>query len=91
MGAATILQSLADSGIFLTAHGENLHAEPRERLTEAMRASIRVHKAILHAYLRAEADQEAFEERAAIMEFDGGLSRTDAEAAARAAIYSVKE
>jgi hypothetical protein len=31
----------------------------------------------------AEADREAFEERAAIMEFDGGLSRGDAEAEAR--------
>jgi hypothetical protein len=27
--------------------------------------------------------REAFEERAAIMEFDGGMTRTDAETAAR--------
>ena len=31
-----------------------------------------------------EFEHEAFEERAAIMEFDGGLTRPDAEAAARA-------
>jgi hypothetical protein len=29
-----------------------------------------------------EVDREAFEERAAIMEFDGGMTRVDAEAAA---------
>jgi hypothetical protein len=32
-----------------------------------------------------EARQEAYEERAAIMEFDGGLTREQAETAARAA------
>lgn len=34
-------------------------------------------------------DREAFEERAAIMEFDGGMSRAEAEAAARAIIATV--
>lgn len=34
-------------------------------------------------------DQEAFEERAAIMEFDGGMTRQEAEAAARAIIGTV--
>lgn len=33
-----------------------------------------------------QAEREAFEERAAIMEFDGGLSRADAEVAAKACI-----
>lgn len=32
-----------------------------------------------------EANREAYEERAAIMEYDGGLTREEAEAAARAA------
>lgn len=36
-----------------------------------------------------EAAREAFEERAAIMEYDGGLSRTDAEQAARALVNRV--
>ena len=31
-------------------------------------------------------EREAFEERAAIMEFDGGMTRADAETAARAAL-----
>jgi len=31
--------------------------------------------------------REAFEERAAIMELDGGMTRTDAEAAALALVY----
>jgi len=34
----------------------------------------------------SDAVREAFEERAAIMEFDGGLSRDDAERAARAIV-----
>lgn len=37
-------------------------------------------------WLDAEAMREAFEERAAIMEFDGGLSREDAERAAWALV-----
>lgn len=35
-------------------------------------------------------DQEAFEERAAIMEFDGGLTRTEAEAAAMALVEQAR-
>lgn len=39
--------------------------------------------AVEEAATDVHADDEAFEERAAIMEFDGGLSRAEAEAAAR--------
>lgn len=40
----------------------------------------------LAAPTACESEREAFEERAAIMEFDGGLSRADAEVAARACV-----
>lgn len=86
MGVEEILQSLINSGVRLSSNGKNLRAEPREILTDSMRILIRTHKNDLHAYLSSEANREAFEERAAIMEFDGGLSRLAAEAAARAVI-----
>ena len=50
-------------------------------LTDELRAALRASKPDMLALLAAE--QEAFEERAGIMEFDGGLPRAEAEAAAR--------
>ena len=38
-------------------------------------------------YAHTECNKEAFEERAAIMEFDGGLNRQEAERLARKIIY----
>jgi len=38
----------------------------------------------------AEFEHEAFEERAAIMEFDGGMTRPEAEAAARIVIANAR-
>ena len=70
--------------------------EPASRLTDAQRAYIRAHKVLLLAELRAELapeplpplvpafDQDAFEERAAILEFEAGFSRDEAERRARA-------
>ena len=43
--------------------------------------------AVLLEAERLEGMAEAFEERAAIMEYDGGLSRTEAETLARIEIY----
>ena len=65
--------------------------EPASRLTAAQRAYIRAHQAVLLEELRAELapeplpplvpafDQDAFEERAAILEFEAGFSRDEAE------------
>ncbi len=65
--------------------------EPASRLTAAQRAYIRAHKVLLVEALRAELapeplpplvpafDQDAFEERAAILEYDAGFSREVAE------------
>lgn len=65
--------------------------EPASRLTAAQRAYIRAHKVLLLEELRAELapeplpplvpafDQDAFEERAAILEYDAGFSRDEAE------------
>ena len=64
--------------------------EPASKLTPEQRDFIRAHKVLLLEELRGEAandaplvtaefDQEAFEERAAILEFDAGFSREEAE------------
>ena len=61
--------------------------EPASKLTPEQRAYIRAHKVLLLEELRAETtppppvelDQEALEERAAIMEFEAGFSRDEAE------------
>jgi hypothetical protein len=52
---------------------------PPAELIEAARA----HKGELHQLLAQEARRDRFEERAAILEFDEGLSRAEAEAIAR--------
>ena len=72
--------------------------EPASKLTPEQRAYIRAHKVLLLEALRAEMtpvasdpppltvafDQDAFEERAAILEFEAGFSRDEAERRARA-------
>ena len=87
MGAPDLLRYLRDAGLVLTLTPEGgLHVAPRSALTEGHRAAIRAERDALVLALLAserEAEQEAFEERAAIMQFDGGLARADAEVAAR--------
>ena len=76
METLTLLSEIKNHGLDVQAIDGNLHVRPRERITVSIRATIRQHKAALVDFL------ETYEERAAIMEFDGGLSRQDAEAAA---------
>lgn len=56
----------------------------RGRLTSEAIVWVRDHKAELMREIWPEFDE--FEERAAIMEFDGGMTRADAEAAAYAEV-----
>ena len=83
MGAPELLHHLRGAGLVLklTPAG-GLRVAPRTALTDDHRAAIRTERDALVLALDAEAQREAFEERAAIMEFDGGLTRADAEAAA---------
>ena len=85
MGARELLHELAGAGFSVTAEADRLVIRPWSKLTDELRAALRASKPEVLALLAAEreADAEAFEERAAIMEFDGGLPRADAEAAAR--------
>ena len=73
--AAALLGEARRDGVRVTI-GDGLRASgPREAVQSWLRV-LRPHRDAVEAVI------EAQEERAAIMEFDGGLSRIDAEAAA---------
>jgi len=73
MSAAELLLDLGRLGILLEADGERLRFHPRSALTPDLLDLLKAHKADLLAAI------ERFEERAAIREFDAGLSRHEAE------------
>lgn len=85
------LATLRAAGLTVRLDGDALRVGPRERLTPELRVLVAEHKAALLEALalevRREVDAEApaleaaeaAEERAGIMEFDGGLSRAEAE------------
>ena len=82
MLAREIIDRFADAGVRLSAENGRLAFEgPREVLTPERIEELRRHKAELLAAL-APPDLDAFEERAAIIEHDGGHPRHDAEALA---------
>jgi len=79
MQARKLIDEFAEVGIRLTAeNGQVVFEGPREVLTPARIEELRRHKAELLAALAAP-DPDAFEERAAIIEFDAGLPRQEAE------------
>jgi hypothetical protein len=79
MLAHDLIDQFADAGIRLTAeNGQVVFEGPWEVLTPERIEELRRHKAELLAALAAP-DPDAYEERAAIMEFDGGMPRQDAE------------
>jgi len=92
----------AGFGLAITERG-GLWIEPASRLTTAQREFIKSHRGLLIEELRAEPandpplvatavvtfDQEAYEERAAILEFDAGFSRDEAEQRALVAMAPV--
>ena len=74
MTAIEILTLLHGHGVTLTARGDRLRVDaPPGTLTPALRAALREHKTAVLDLL------EAFEERAALIEYDGGLPRVEAE------------
>jgi len=79
MGAAEVFTVLARSGVTVSVCGGKIRAEPRERLTAALCDLIRTHEPALCAYTLSEVDRETLSERAAIMEFDGKLTRAEAD------------
>lgn len=85
MGAADLLLLVRAAGFTLDLVDGKLLVTPASMLTDELRAALRASKPEVLALLAAEreADAEAYAERAAMMEFDGGLSRAEAEVAAR--------
>jgi hypothetical protein len=74
MAPSELIKQLTAAGCRLQADGDQLRVLGLERdLTDDLQAAIREHKEAILALL------ELYEERAAIMEYDGGLPRADAE------------
>src|SRR5262249_42004819 len=91
MSAARALKAARAVGIHLEVDGNDLVLEASAPPPTAILEVLSQHKAEIVAVLRpgrdgwsAEDWRSFFEERAAITEFDGGLSRTEAEAKALA-------
>jgi hypothetical protein len=85
MNARGLLLHLDSLGISVIVDGGRLLVRPGSALTEAHRRALRDAKKEVLALLADLGDSsclEEFEERAAIMQYDGGLSRSEAEAAA---------
>lgn len=86
MGAPDLLQELRRAGFSLSVSPSgDLVVKPASKLTDDQRATIKAHKADILQALHSPAppfDREAYEERAAIIEHDGGLPRDQAEALA---------
>lgn len=91
MQALQLLETFTAAGLAVSLTPDyRLMVTPAKALTDDLRASIKAHKAVLVDYLSrtaandpSEAELEAQEERAAIIEYDGRLSRTEAERLAR--------
>ena len=74
MTAVELLTALCGLGVTFTSWVDRLRVEaPQGALTPALRATAREHKAALLDLL------EVFEERAALIEYDGGRPRDEAE------------
>ena len=75
MTALALFQHLHAAGVVLKPYpdGTLRYKAPKGTMTPALRDGMRQHKAALHAVV------EAFEERAAIAEYGGGLTRAEAE------------
>jgi len=82
MTALALLQQLRDLGVALTPYpdGTLRYKAPKGTLTPALLAALRERKQELHGLV------EDFEERAAIAEYCGGLSRAEAERLAWACV-----
>ena len=79
MTASTLLDRLHRRGVRFRIDGDRLRwVAPAGVMTEADLTALREHKAGVLAVLR-EDERDRFEERAAIMQFDGEMTREEAE------------
>lgn len=87
MTALAVMTAVAAANVQLIGDGDAIRCIGRPEAVRALLADLRTHKASLLNVLLAEVLAEAFEERAAIMEYDAGMTRTEAEQAARFLTY----
>jgi hypothetical protein len=73
MDVSTLITEIKNHGLHIQSINGTLHVQPRDCITDHIRTQIQNLKPALVDFL------EAYEERAAIMQFDAGLSRSDAE------------
>lgn len=93
-----ILNDITNAGLNISLVGDQLRIANPERLNDSLRDLIRANKSEIIKYFSntqlLQDIRERTEERSAIMEFDGGLSRQDADVAAaksmRVYCYRVK-
>ena len=90
MRAVDVLLALRRAGLVRDVSGPALLVTPARKLTDELRSLTRAFKEELVGLVLHEGTVEAFEERAAIMEFDGGMTRPEAEAAARVVIANAR-
>lgn len=89
MTVETLLKSIQAAGGTLEPRGDRLRVNAPSPLPEDLLSELRVHKAELMALLRGKLPAhvgdwptewvESYQERAGIMEFDGGLPTAEAE------------
>jgi hypothetical protein len=93
-----ILNDITNAGLNISLVGDQLRIANPEKLNDSLRDLIRANKSEIIKYFSntqlLQDIRERTEERSAIMEFDGGLSRQDADVAAaksmRVYCYRVK-
>ena len=80
MGAIDLVRDLMAEGVEFEADGQRIKwRNGGAKLTPERLAVLKKGKAEVLQFLAAAPDTDAFEERAAIAQYDGGLSRADAE------------
>ncbi|MCB1502948.1 MAG: hypothetical protein KDK07_24750 [Bauldia sp.] len=96
MTAAAVVRSAIAAGVVLRVKGEALALSADSQPDEQLLRELRSEKPAIVAYLRGLAlwdddDWNALcDERAGIMEFDGGLPRAEAEVRARAEVDQLR-
>jgi hypothetical protein len=83
MNTTDLVNRCHAAGIILLWDGEKVKARGSELAISELLPNLRTHKEELKAYFTSEA-MEFYHERAAIAQYDGGLSRTEAESMALA-------
>lgn len=80
MAPAELVKVLSSAGLTLSVHdGQFIDVSPIDLITDIYRTLIRNNKDELLAYIKEVDHREYIEERAAIMEFDEGLTKEEAE------------